>query len=30
MSAVLYVYATERMTPPGVDASLLEKGLAAR
>ncbi len=30
VSAVLYVYATERMTPPGVDATLLEKGLAAR
>ncbi len=29
VSAVLYVYATERMTPPGVDPSLLEKGLAA-
>lgn len=30
VSAVLYVYATERMTPPDVDASLLEQGLAAR
>ena len=30
VSAILYEYATERMTPPGVDASLLEKGLAAR
>jgi hypothetical protein len=30
VSAVLYVYATERTTPDGVDGTLLERGLAAR